>query len=51
MKELLLAHKSTNDRGALATMCGRNEEPRPNATTHWKIAMTCAHFKTMDMHY
>jgi hypothetical protein len=24
-------------------MCGRDEEPRPNVTTHWKIIMACAH--------
>jgi hypothetical protein len=40
-----------NDRGALAIMCGRNEEPRPSAMTHWRIIMACAHYKAMDTHY
>jgi hypothetical protein len=37
-----------SDRGALTMMCGRDEEPWPNVTTHWKIVMACAHCKDMN---
>jgi hypothetical protein len=42
--------KSTNDEGALAMMCGRDEEPWPSATAGWKIIMTCTHYKAMNTH-
>ncbi len=32
-KKIIIYHKSANDRGALAMMCGRDEDPRPSATT------------------
>jgi hypothetical protein len=30
-EEAIICHKSTNNKIALATMCGRNEEPQPSA--------------------
>jgi hypothetical protein len=48
MKEFVIYHKSTSDEGTLTMMCGRDEEPRPSAAAHCKIAMTCASCKAMD---
>jgi hypothetical protein len=31
-----------NDKGALAMMCGRDEEPQLSATSRWRITTTCA---------
>jgi hypothetical protein len=47
-EKVVVYHKSANDKGALAMMCGREEEPRPSAAARWKIAMACAHCKAMD---
>jgi hypothetical protein len=33
-KKVIVYHKLTNDRGALAMMCGRYEEPQPRIVTH-----------------
>jgi len=41
-ERVVICHKSANDRSALATMCGRNEKPQPNATTHQRIVMAYA---------
>jgi len=35
----ILCHKSANDGGALACMCGRDEEPWLSMTAGWRIAM------------
>jgi hypothetical protein len=44
----IVYHKSANDKGALAMMCAREEEPWPSVTTHWRIAMACTRCKAMD---
>jgi hypothetical protein len=33
-EKVIICHKLVNDRGTLATICGRNEKPQPSATTH-----------------
>ncbi len=45
-KRVVIFHKSTSDGGALAMVCGRDEEPRSSVTVCWKIVMTCACYKT-----
>jgi len=37
-----------NDEGALAMMCGRDEEPWPNVVAHWRIITALAHYKVME---
>jgi hypothetical protein len=32
-KRVVICHKSASDKGALVMICGRDEEPRPSATT------------------
>jgi hypothetical protein len=48
MKELSSATETINDKGALIIMCGRNEDPWPNATACWKIDMVCTRYMAMD---
>ncbi len=50
-KRVVICHKSTIDGSALTMMCGRDEEPWPNATTRWRITMACTCCRAMDMHY
>jgi hypothetical protein len=38
-EKIVICHKSTNDEGALAIICGGDEEPQPSAAACWKIAM------------
>jgi hypothetical protein len=40
-----------SDGNALVIMCERDEEPRPNEATHWKIIMAWALCKVMNMQY
>jgi hypothetical protein len=48
-EKLVICHKLTNNWSAQATMmCERDEEPRPNATTHYRIVMACVYSKNMD---
>jgi len=50
-RAVVVCHKLTNDGGALAMMCGKNEEHQLSAIARWKITMTYAHYKAMDTHY
>jgi hypothetical protein len=47
-KRIVICHKLVNDEGELAIMCGRNEEPQPNAIARIKIVIACACCKAMD---
>jgi hypothetical protein len=47
----VIYHKLGSDGGALVMMCGKDEEPQPSATTHWKIVMACACCRAMNTHY
>jgi hypothetical protein len=33
-QKIVICHKLISDRGALAMMCGRNEEPQPSAIAY-----------------
>jgi hypothetical protein len=47
----ILCRKSANDGGALVGMCGRDEELWLSMATCLRIAMACAHWKAIDIHY
>jgi len=47
-EKTVVYHKSASDRGVLAMMCGRDEEPRPIVATHLKIIMACTRCRVMD---
>jgi hypothetical protein len=50
-EKVVIYHKLTNDGGALAMMCGRDEKPQSNVATRWRIVMACTHCKAMDTRY
>jgi hypothetical protein len=39
-----------SDGGALALMCGRDEEPQPSAIACWRTLVAYAHYRAIDMH-
>jgi hypothetical protein len=45
----MLYHKSINDGGALAGMCGRDENLWLSVATHWKIVMACTCWRAIDI--
>jgi hypothetical protein len=49
-EKIVICHKSVSDRGALAMICGRYEEPQPSVIARWKIVMVYAYYRIMDMH-
>ncbi len=46
----MLYHTLVNDGGALAGMCGRDEELWLSVVAHWRIAMAYAHYRAIDTH-
>jgi hypothetical protein len=50
-KRIVICHKSTSDGSALTIMCGRDEQPWPNAATCWRITMVCTCCRAMDTRY
>jgi hypothetical protein len=49
-EKIVVCHKSASDKNALAMMCGRDEEPWPSTTAHWRIDVACTWCKAMDTH-
>jgi hypothetical protein len=47
-EKTIIYHKLANDEGALAMMCGKDEEPEPSVVANWRIAMACARCMNMD---
>jgi hypothetical protein len=45
-----LCHTSINDGGALANVCGRDEDLWLNVAIRWKITMAYAHRRAIDSH-
>ncbi len=48
-KDPMQRNKLASDGGALALMCGRDDEPQPSEIACWRILVAYAHYRATNM--